>query len=152
MCLSVPNKKLKPFLASVPHLLQRWKWEAKMRNDSCLIFTDWISPKSNKNQVVGEFIQWTLLSFLCTIARRSKCRTNKNQSLPIYMHWMFSHCSDRDASPNSGLEITGGPDCVCWSGGTAARDGRSPFWYETWQVVPAAAFTTKDNVDQLREN
>lgn len=22
------------------------------------------------------------------------------------MHWMFSHCSDRDASPNSSLEIT----------------------------------------------
>lgn len=66
-----------------------------------------------------------LLSFLCTIARQSKCRTNKNQSLPIDMHWMFSHCSDRDASPNSGLEITGRPDCVCRSGGRAAREERS---------------------------
>lgn len=66
-----------------------------------------VTAKSNKSQVVWEFIQWTLLSFLCTIARQGKCRTNKNQSLPIDMHWMFSHCSDRDASPNSGLEITG---------------------------------------------
>lgn len=94
-----------------------------------------MSPaKSNKIQVVWEFIQWTLLSFLCTIARQSKCRTNKNQSLSIDMHWMFSQCSDRDASPNSGLKITRRPSCVCWSGGTAAKDGRSLYLYKTWQV------------------
>lgn len=115
------------------------KVEGRGQNETrliCSTFADWMSPaKSNKIQVVWEFIQWTLLSFLCTIARQSKCRTNKNQSLSIDMHWMFSQCSDRDASPNSGLKITRRPSCVCWSGGAAAKDGRSSYLYKTWQVV-----------------
>lgn len=139
ICLSIP-KTFEAFstLSCTSNILCN-KGESGRENEKrlpCLTFTDWISPpRSNKNQVVGEFIQWTLLSFLCTIARQSKCRTNKNQSLPIDMHWMFSHCSDRDASPNSGLEITRRPGCVCWRGGKAARDGRSPYWYEACQVL-----------------
>lgn len=71
------------------------------------------------------------MSFLCVIPRQSKRRTNKNLSLSIDMHWMLPHCSDRDASPNSGFKITGRPGRVCWSGKTAAKDRGSPYLYET---------------------
>lgn len=67
------------------------------------------------------------MSFPFAIPRQSKCRANKNQSLSIDMHWMFPHCSDRDASPNSVLKITGRLGRVCWSGETAAKDGGSPY-------------------------
>lgn len=59
---------------------------------------------------------------VCYAKTESKCKANKNQSLTIDMHWMFPHCSDRDASPNIGLKITGRPDCVSWSGETPGRN------------------------------
>lgn len=45
------------------------------------------------------------------------------------MHWMFSQCSDSDASPNSSLEITGRTGSGCWSGGKWGRKG-SCFYHQ----------------------
>lgn len=102
-----------------------------------------ISSPSTQGRVLWEFIPRTLLSFLCTIARRNKCRTNKNQSLPIDMHWMFPHCSDRDASPNSGLEITG-QRRLCLPEWRTAGGTRGGLWSETWQVLFLASLLQEE--------
>lgn len=65
--------------------------------------------------------------------RRTNAEQRKIKAFPIDMHWMRPHCSDRDASPNTGSGDSG-QRRLClpeWPAAGTRGDSSS----ETWQVL-----------------